>query len=91
MTRRIENSIEVPGTPEEVWEAIATSHGIECWFVPARVDDGRVALDAEIRVGDRAAFADELTRAVTQVVADHHTTEGEPYRLLVAAHPREDA
>jgi uncharacterized protein YndB with AHSA1/START domain len=45
MTRRIENSIEVPGTPEEVWEAIATSHGIECWFVPARVGDGRVALD----------------------------------------------
>ena len=24
MTRRIENSIEVPGTPEQVWEAIAT-------------------------------------------------------------------
>ena len=45
MTRRIENSIEVPGTPEEVWEAIATSHGIECWFVPAQVQDGRVALD----------------------------------------------
>jgi uncharacterized protein YndB with AHSA1/START domain len=45
MTRRIENSIEVPGTPEEVWEAIATSHGIGCWFVPARVADGRVALD----------------------------------------------
>ena len=45
MTRRIENSIEVPGTPEEVWEAIATGHGIECWFVPARVENGRVALD----------------------------------------------
>ena len=45
MTRRIENPIEVPGTPEEVWEAIATGHGIECWFVPAQVQDGRVALD----------------------------------------------
>jgi uncharacterized protein YndB with AHSA1/START domain len=45
MTHRIENSIEVPGTPEEVWEAIATGHGIECWFVPARVEGGRVALD----------------------------------------------
>lgn len=30
--------IEVPGTPEEVWEAIATGPGIECWFVPAEVD-----------------------------------------------------
>ena len=29
MTRKIENRIEVPGTPEEVWEAIATGHGIE--------------------------------------------------------------
>jgi len=45
MTRRVENSIEVPGTPEQVWEAIATGHGIECWFVPARVEDGRVAFD----------------------------------------------
>jgi uncharacterized protein YndB with AHSA1/START domain len=45
MTRRIENSIEVPGTPEEVWEAIATSHGIECWFVPANVENGRIAFD----------------------------------------------
>lgn len=29
---------EVPGTPEEVWEAIATGPGIECWFVPAEVE-----------------------------------------------------
>jgi DNA-binding transcriptional ArsR family regulator len=50
-----------------------------------------LALDTEIRVKDRAAFADELTRAVTQVIANHHTTEGEPYRLLVAAYPKEDA
>jgi DNA-binding transcriptional ArsR family regulator len=55
---------------------------------------GRVptlALDTEVRVADRAAFAEQLTRAVTQVIADHHTSTGEPYRLLVAAHPREDA
>ena len=43
-----ENRIEVPGTPEQVWEAIATGPGIEAWFVPAEVeprDGGRVALD----------------------------------------------
>jgi uncharacterized protein YndB with AHSA1/START domain len=45
MSRRIENRIDVPGTPEQVWEAIATGPGIEAWFVPARVEDGRVALD----------------------------------------------
>jgi uncharacterized protein YndB with AHSA1/START domain len=46
--RRIENRIEVPGTPEEVWELIATGHGIETWFVPAEVEPrvgGRVAID----------------------------------------------
>ena len=29
---------EVPGTPEEVWQAIATGPGITAWFVPAKVD-----------------------------------------------------
>lgn len=30
--------VEVPGTPEQVWETIATGPGIECWFVPAELD-----------------------------------------------------
>lgn len=36
---------EVPGTPEQVWEAIATGHGISSWFVPTEVEErkgGRV-------------------------------------------------
>jgi uncharacterized protein YndB with AHSA1/START domain len=45
MSRKIENRIEVPGTPEQVWEAIATGPGIEAWFVPAEVSGGRVRLD----------------------------------------------
>ena len=58
MTRRIENRIEVPGTPEEVWELIATGHGIEAWFVPAEVEPrvgGRVAIDIGHGHGGRAA------------------------------------
>lgn len=39
--RRIEVEAEVPGTPEQVWEAIATGPGITAWFMPAEVD-GRV-------------------------------------------------
>lgn len=35
--RKIELSIEVPGTPEEVWQAIATGPGITSWFVPTEV------------------------------------------------------
>jgi uncharacterized protein YndB with AHSA1/START domain len=48
MTHKIENRIEVAGTPEEVWKLIATGPGIEAWFVPAEVEPGvggRVAID----------------------------------------------
>ena len=48
------------------------------------------ALDTEIRFAGtvaRAAFADELTRAVTALVSKHHVAEGSPHRLVVAAHP----
>jgi uncharacterized protein YndB with AHSA1/START domain len=47
-TRAIDLDIEVPGTPEQVWEAVASGPGITAWFVPARVDgrvDGTVELD----------------------------------------------
>ena len=37
--RSLELEIEVPGTPEEVWEAIATGPGITSWFVPHTVDE----------------------------------------------------
>ena len=38
-TRAIDLRVEVPGTPEEVWEAIATGPGITAWFVPATVTE----------------------------------------------------
>ena len=31
--RSIDLEIEVPGTPEEVWEAIATGPGLDSWFL----------------------------------------------------------
>ena len=37
--RSIEVEIEVPGTPEEVWQAIATGPGISAWFVPAQIEE----------------------------------------------------
>jgi uncharacterized protein YndB with AHSA1/START domain len=39
--RSVQAEVEVPGTPEEVWQAIATGPGISSWFVPSEVD-GRV-------------------------------------------------
>jgi uncharacterized protein YndB with AHSA1/START domain len=35
--RSIVLEVEVPGTPEQVWAAIATGPGLSSWFVPARV------------------------------------------------------
>ena len=37
--RVIDLSVEVAGTPEEVWEAIATGRGISSWFVPSTVEE----------------------------------------------------
>jgi uncharacterized protein YndB with AHSA1/START domain len=48
--RAIDLDIEVPGTPEEVWEAVASGPGITAWFVPARVD-GRLGGTCELDFG----------------------------------------
>ena len=37
--RWVQVEVEVPGTPEEVWRAIATGPGISSWFVPAKVEE----------------------------------------------------
>jgi uncharacterized protein YndB with AHSA1/START domain len=36
--RWVQAEVEVPGTPEEVWAAIASGPGISSWFVPSEVD-----------------------------------------------------
>lgn len=37
--RSVEAEVEVPGSPEDVWRAIATSQGISSWFVPSTVEE----------------------------------------------------
>jgi uncharacterized protein YndB with AHSA1/START domain len=37
--RSLQVEFEVPGTPEEVWQAIATGPGISSWFVPAEFEE----------------------------------------------------
>jgi uncharacterized protein YndB with AHSA1/START domain len=36
---RLEFSVEVPGTPDEVWAAIATAAGMSAWFVETDVEE----------------------------------------------------
>ena len=55
--RSVQVEVEVPGTPEEVWQAIATGPGISSWFVPAEfeVRDGKpVALKVTMGPGVEA-------------------------------------
>jgi uncharacterized protein YndB with AHSA1/START domain len=37
--RSVQVEVEVPGTPEEVWQAISTGPGISSWFVPTVMDN----------------------------------------------------
>ena len=36
---RLEFSVEVPGTPEQVWQAIATAKGMSAWFGPTEMEE----------------------------------------------------
>jgi hypothetical protein len=37
--RSIQVEVEVPGTPEEVWQAIASGPGISSWFAPTEFEE----------------------------------------------------
>ena len=37
--RSIRVEVEVPGTPEEVWQAVASGPGISSWFVPTEFEE----------------------------------------------------
>ena len=53
-----------------------------------------LAIDTEIRFrspAERAAFADDLTTAVTRLVSRYHDPDGRPHRVVVAAHPIPEA
>ncbi len=37
--RSVQVEVELPGTPEEVWQAIATGPGVSSWFVPTEFEE----------------------------------------------------
>ncbi len=37
--RWVQSEVELPGTPEQVWQAIATGAGISAWFSPTKVEE----------------------------------------------------
>lgn len=73
--RWVEVEVEVPGTPEEVWEAIASGPGVSSWFVPTEVEPG--ADGTPVKVVSHFGPGDSMD-AVAEV------TEWEPPRRFVA-------
>jgi uncharacterized protein YndB with AHSA1/START domain len=37
--RSVELVVELPGTPEQIWQAIATGPGFTAWFVPSEIEE----------------------------------------------------
>ncbi len=37
--RSVQVEVELPGTPEQIWQAIATGAGISSWFCPTQVEE----------------------------------------------------
>jgi len=66
--RLVEMSLTLPGTPEEVWAAVATGPGISSWFVPTEIEE---------REGGAIAF--DLDEGLTSI--GRVTTWAPPHRL----------
>ena len=72
--RVIDVSVEVVGTPEQVWAAIATGPGISSWFVPTTVEEqadgaitNRFGEGPEMLVPGRVAAWEPPARVVREV------------------------
>ncbi|WP_258725037.1 SRPBCC family protein [Cellulomonas sp. NS3] len=65
---RLELSVEVPGTPEQVWQAIATARGLSAWYLPTELEE---------RVGGAVRFTIGAAMG-----ADAEVTGWEPPRRL---------
>ena len=66
---RLEFSVEVPGTAEQVWQAIATARGMSAWFLPTELEE---------REGGSLHFS-----MGPDMGSDGHVTAWEPPRRLV--------
>lgn len=60
--RSVQIELEVPGTPEEVWRAIATGPGISSWVVPTEfeVKDGK-PVSVKMNFGPGMEFSSPVT------------------------------
>ena len=67
--RSVEAEVEVSGTPEQVWQAIASGPGISSWFVPTKLEErvGGVTVSSFAPGGSMDSHA-----TITQWEPPHH-------------------
>jgi uncharacterized protein YndB with AHSA1/START domain len=60
--RYVQVEVEVPGTPEEVWQAISTGPGISSWFIPTEFEEqGGKPVAVTVNVGPGTDSRSEVT------------------------------
>jgi len=57
---RVEMTFELPGTPEQVWHAIATAEGMSAWFGPTELEE-RVGGVVRFQMGEDLSSTGEIT------------------------------
>jgi uncharacterized protein YndB with AHSA1/START domain len=77
---RMELTIELSATPEQVWDAIATSNGITSWFMPTEVEE-REGGSVLIHMGD-----DESAGTITGWDPPHRLVYVEPDWAQLTGH-----
>ena len=77
---RMELTFELPGTPEQVWDAIATGNGISAWFIPTELEP-RVGGAVEFHMGE-----DSSKGTVTDYDAPRRIEYAEPDWGQLAGH-----
>jgi uncharacterized protein YndB with AHSA1/START domain len=72
---RMERTLEVAATPEQVWDAIATAEGMSAWMAPTRLDP-QVGGEVSIDLGGFVS-----TGIVTDYSPNHRFAIEEPWPL----------
>lgn len=57
---RMEFTFELPGTPEQVWDAIATARGISAWFLPTDLEE-REGGAIRVQMGENMSSSGTVT------------------------------
>jgi uncharacterized protein YndB with AHSA1/START domain len=76
----MELTFELPGTPEQVWDAIATANGISAWFIPTDLEP-RVGGAVEFHMGD-----DSSKGSITDYDAPRRIEYSEPDWASLGGH-----